>query len=111
MRENLVKKLMAATKCAACGRSYRADDVSILGHEDDLWFVTVSCSACEARYLVAAVIREGSGPGVVTDPAEVERKIFRSVPAITTGDVLDMRGFLENFDGDFYRLFKQQGLE
>ena len=111
MRENLVKRLMTSTECAVCGRHYRVDDVSVLGHEGALWFLTVSCSACDAQYLVAAVIGEEGVPEAVTDLTEAEQDRFERVRVVTADEVLNMHEFLRSFDGDFYRLFGQAGLE
>ena len=111
MRENLIKKLMTASKCTVCGEHYRVDDVSVLGHEDNLWFLTVSCSVCQAQYLVAAIIQEESTPEAVTDLIEAEQGNFDWVEAVTADDVLNMHDFLTDFDGDFRRLFGQRGLE
>ena len=106
MKENVVKRLMTSTKCNVCGRHYQADDIGILGHEDELWFLTASCSVCDAEYLVAAVIKEEeSDPVAATDPANVE--IVWLEDGVTTEDLTDMRHFLEEFDGDFVQLFER----
>lgn len=111
MRENLVKKLMASTKCAVCGWHYEAGGISVLGHEDDLWFLTVSCSACDTRYLVAAVVKDESVPEAVTDLTEAKMGRFEMAKVVTADDVLNMHDFLSSFDGDFPRLFERGGLE
>jgi len=105
MRENLVKRLMTATKCTVCGQHYRMDDISVLGHEDDLWFLTVSCAACNTQYLVAAVVKEDGVPAVVTDLTEAEQERFERVQTVTADEVLNMHDFLTGFNGDFHGLF------
>ncbi len=105
MKENLVRRLMTSTKCNVCGRHYQAEDIGILGHEDELWFLTASCSACDAEYLVAAVIKEERDLVAATDPAGVE--IAWLEDGATTEDLTDMRHFLEEFDGDFVWLFER----
>ena len=111
MRENLVKKLMTSTKCTVCGCYYKVGDVSVLGHEDDLWFLTVSCSACDTQYLVAAIVKVDSVPEVVTDLTEAEMGRFESFRVVNADDVLNMHDFLSSFEGDFARLFEQGGLQ
>ena len=111
MRENLVKKLMTATKCTVCGQNYRVDDIGVLGHEDDLWFLTVACGTCNTQYLVAAVMKEGRVPAAVTDLTEAEHERFKRVQTVTADDVLNMHDFLKVFNGDFHGLFGQDGLE
>ena len=87
------------------------DDVSVLGHEDELWFLTVSCSACDTQYLVAAIVKVDSVPEVVTDLTEAEMGRFESFKVVNADDVLNMHDFLSSFDGDFSQLFERGGLQ
>ncbi len=107
MEESLIKKLMASMKCSACGQCYEVDNVDVLGHEGDLWFLRVFCPACQARYLMAVVVNEDRVPEVITDLTEAELDKFKSVGVLTADEVLDMHSFLKDFDGDFSRLFSQ----
>ncbi len=81
--------------------------IDVLGHQGDLWFLQAFCLACQARYLMAAVIKEDRVPEVITDLTEVELDKFRNVGVLTADDVLDMHNFLKGFDGDFSQLFSQ----
>jgi len=105
VEESLIKKLVASVICSVCGQRYKADNIDVLGHEDDLWFLRVSCPACNTQYLVAAIIREDRVTEVVTDLTEAELDRFRNMDKLTPDDVLDMHNFLRDFDGDFPRLF------
>jgi len=108
VEEGLIKKLMASIKCGVCGQRYEIDNINVLGHHEDLWFLSALCPACHARCLVAAVIREGRVPEVTTDLTEAELDRFKSVSMVTTDDMLDMHNLLKGFDGDFSRLFSQE---
>ena len=108
MEETVIKNLMASTKCVVCGQRYEVNNIDILGHHEDLWFLRVLCSACCTQFLVAAVIKEGRKPEVITDLTEAELDKFRNVGVLTADDILDMHDFLKNFDSDFSRLFTQQ---
>ncbi len=108
MEEGLIKRLMASIKCGVCGQCYEVDNINILGQQEDLWFLSASCPACHTRCLVAAVIKEGRVPEVITDLAEAELDKFRKVGVLTADEVLDMHNFLKDFDGDFSRLFSQE---
>lgn len=107
MEEGLIKRLMASIKCGVCGQRYEVDNINVLGHQEDLWFLSASCPACHTRCLVAAVIREDRLPEVTTDLTKAELDRFRNVSRVTTDDVLDMHNFLKGFDGDFSQLFSQ----
>ncbi len=104
VNESVIKKLMSSIKCAVCGQRYEEDGIKILGHQEDLWFLGVSCPVCHTRCLAAAVIREDKALKVITDLTEAEQKKFRNVARLTADEVLDMHNFLRNFDGDFSRL-------
>ena len=108
MEENLIKKLVASVKCSVCGQRYKAGNIDVLGHDEDLWFLRISCPACNTEYLVAAIIREDRVAEVITDLTEAELDRFRNMDRLTADDVLDMHGFLKDFDGDFSQLFSRK---
>ncbi|MDI6815218.1 MAG: hypothetical protein QMC90_03980 [Dehalococcoidales bacterium] len=99
---------MASIKCGVCGQRYEVDNIDVLGHHEDLWFLRVFCSTCRAQCLVAAVIKEGRVPEVITDLTEAELDKFKNVAKVSADEVLEMHDFLKDFDGDFSRLFSQK---
>jgi len=107
MDERYIERLMATIKCGVCGQRYNGGDIKILGHRDDLWFLSVSCPACHSRGLVAAVLREERLPELVTDLTEEEFAKFSDAESVSVDDVLDMYNFLKRFDGDLSSLFSQ----
>ncbi len=108
MEEGLIKRLMTSIKCGVCGQCYEIDNIGVLGHRQDLWFLRASCSACRTQCLVAAVIGEESEPEVITDLTEAELDRFRDAGRLSADEVLDMHNFLKGFDGDFSRLLSQK---
>jgi hypothetical protein len=108
MEEGLIKRLMSSIKCGVCGQHYEVDDINVLGHQEDLWFLSALCPACHTQCLVAAVIREGKVPEFITDLTEAELDRFRNAGKLTANEVLDMHNFLKDFDGDFSQLFRQR---
>ncbi len=108
MDEGKVKELMATVTCAVCGRRYDPGNIRILYHEQDLWFVSVVCQACNTKSLVAALIKEGSGSPVVTDLTDEEMARFMEGFPVSADDALDVHAFLEEFDGDFAGLFEKK---
>jgi hypothetical protein len=57
---------------------------------------------------VAAVIKEGKPPELVTDLTEEEYAKFRDVEMVCADDILDIHNFLKAFDGDFWHLFSEE---
>ncbi len=108
MEEGLIKRLMTSLKCGVCGQGYEVANINVLGHNEDLWFLSAICPACHTRCLVAAVIKEGKVPEVITDLTEAELDKFKNAGSLTDDEVLDMHNFLKGFDGNFSRLFSQR---
>ncbi|MCL4459587.1 MAG: hypothetical protein M1577_06725 [Chloroflexi bacterium] len=84
------------------------DNVRILGHQDDLWFLMIICNHCRSHGLIAALIKEEHITEIVTDLTPREMEKIREAAAIGADDVLDMHEFLQEFDGDFLSLFRGQ---
>ncbi len=108
VEEGTIKKLMTSAKCSACGQGYEAGNIDVLGHHEDLWFLSVFCPECSTQYLVAAIVSEEKVSEVITDLTEAELDRFRGAGGLTVDEVLDMHNFLNDFDGDFYGLFCRQ---
>lgn len=108
MDESNIRKMMVSAKCSGCGQQYEIDNIEILGHHEDMWFLSVYCVACRAQYLVTAVIDEEGAPETVTDLSAAEMEKFRDTESLKVDEVLDMHSFLKKFDGDFSRLFSEE---
>ena len=108
MEETFIKRLVASIKCAVCGQHYEIDNINVLGHDENLWFLRTLCSACHTQCLVAAVIKEDRAPEVITDLTAAELDRFKNMGVVTADEVLDIHNFLKDFSGGFSRLFSQQ---
>ncbi len=107
MDERLIKRLIATIKCGTCGQNYREDHVDIVKHDDDVWFLNVFCPSCKVKSLVAAVIKREKDIEAVNDLTGAEITRFEHLDVVDGDDMLDMREFLKNFDGDFSTLFQK----
>ena len=108
MEESLIKRLIASIKCGSCGQNYQEDNISVIEHSEELWFLRVFCSSCHVKSMVAAIIREEEKAEVITDLTKAELAKFKGVDRVRVDDMLDMRNFLRDFDGDFPRLFRKR---
>ncbi len=108
MDERVIKKLVSNMKCAVCGQHYEASNVHVLGHRDDMWFVGIFCTSCHSQGLVAAVVKEGNLPQIVTELSDAEESKFAASDLVGCDDVLDVHDFLSDFDGDFSKLFSSR---
>jgi len=102
-----VRQLLENVKCVVCSNEYEEADVAIMGQQEDVWMLMVSCRHCATQGIILAMVKEEEHVEVLTDltPEELER--VKDLPAISTDDVLDAYRFLRNFDGDFEKLFEE----
>jgi hypothetical protein len=107
VEENLIKKLIASIKCGVCGQNYGEDNIEIIEHSEEMWFLKVFCPSCQVKCLVAAIIREDDKSEVITDLTESELERFKNMKGITEEDLFEMHRFLKDFDGDFPRIFRR----
>lgn len=105
MDEHFIKKLMSTLKCGVCGQHYETNNVTIIRHQDKMWFLSIVCPSCHSQALVAAVVKESKQGEIITDLTEVEVAKFTGKEPIKADDALDVHNFLKNFDGDFFKLF------
>lgn len=107
MREAFLRRLFSKVSCGVCGQQYDAANIKILDQEDGLWVLSVYCGSCGTQGLIAAVVQDGNITDVITDLTEAEYERFDGSQAVGMDDVLEMHGFLKEFDGDFSGLFSQ----
>lgn len=120
--EKQIKKIVLnrMERCSVCHHSFAPEDIHIVSRKPDLWTMVVGCNECNSRSFVAAVLGDGDpeqaqlalrklseqGSEIDVDHSDL---ILSEEPAgdpVTIDDVLDMHGFLKQFDGDFHRLFR-----
>lgn len=107
MDDKFIRKLLSNMKCGICGQRYERANINVLGHREDLWFLSVFCPSCKSQGLVAAVIKEGQPPELITDLTAGEQE--RLSAAVDSDDLLNIHSFLREFDGDFVSLFCENG--
>lgn len=109
-------------RCAVCHSPYDEDDINVVSSRRDVWMMVVECEVCHARNFVAAVLKDGDPDQAkvalqkMSEEAGIGEPSFElgelsaaaqepAGPPVEAGDVADMHGFLNSFDGDFRRLF------
>ncbi len=107
MDESFLKKVFSTVKCGVCGQKYQVFDVKVINQEDNLWFLSASCSHCQTKGLIVAVIEDSKAVEFVTDLKENEFNKFAQCEVVCSDDVVNMHNFLREFDGDFVALFSE----
>lgn len=88
--------------------------------DDRIWDLAVVCHRCYTMSLVRAIVQEPAwqrrsdrsavpAAGPLHELGPLERAHFRTLSPVGMDDVLDIAGFLADFDGDFQRLFQGRG--
>lgn len=112
-------------RCSVCHRHFSTDDVHIINRQPDMWTMMVECTDCHSRNFVAALMNDGDAGEARLALRELSDTIAQelapetqqiatpeeSAPAgdaVDANDVVDMHQFLDEFDGDFKRLFQRQ---
>lgn len=111
MDEKFIRKLLSNMKCGICGQPYDSSNIHVMGHREDLWFLSVHCLSCKSQGLVAAVIKDGELPEpveAVPELTEADIKKFAAFSPVDSDDVLDMHTFLKEFGGNFSSLFPEE---
>jgi hypothetical protein len=105
--------------CTVCGRALIEDDLRVLGHDKDTWFLVVVCHNCSTQGLIAAQVKEliagkeligkNEDSVILTELTNSETNRYRSATPLASNDVLDMHQFLQTFNGDFATFFGATG--
>ena len=96
-REDALRHHFAHHSCKVCHNRQQPESLLILVRRARTWVIMAACANCHHR-----------GIFVVSFPKAEQRANAAAVQAaISSRDVIEMRGFLEHFDGDFLSLFGQ----
>lgn len=105
MDSKYIRKIMSNLKCGICGHHYKSANINILGYQSDVWFLNVSCQSCNSMALIAATFKKEKQSPFVTDLTKAEMSKLHDTEAITSDDIIDIYSYLQEFDGDFTKLF------
>ncbi|MFQ5343035.1 MAG: hypothetical protein ACE5F6_15965 [Anaerolineae bacterium] len=121
IERNDVVEMAARTRCAICKTPYGRRGVRLVGRRGRGWTISVTCMNCgSVGRMFASVDATGAGGSIRVDYAAARKpRIMYDVtydewwasqqrPPVSSDDVLDIHRFLQNFDGDFARLFGEE---
>ncbi len=103
--EKVLCKAFSSVECELCGQHYEPANISVMGHRNGWWFLSIYCSVCKRKRSAVVGVGIGQPTQVVIEPTVAEGGKL-SAP-IDFDDVLDMYIFLKDFDGDFHSLFSE----
>lgn len=112
-------------RCVVCHREYEIGDITSLQRKPGVWTLMVECEQCHSRNYLAAVTPDGDPEAAMLEVRSLTQQAIREIgltrerqsneilpeapdsgEPVTSKDVLEMHEFLQEFDGDFARLFR-----
>jgi hypothetical protein len=107
-----LRALLEQASCTVCGDGLAPGSARVLAEREDLAFVEMPCESCGAVTLAMISIPEGLGlPGLddietaaIPDVDPADRAPVPSAAPFAGDDVLDMHGFLADWQGGLREL-------
>ena len=90
--ENVIKHLKKTCKCLNCEGKFEYEDINVIATTNKEGLFETRCKNCQSSTIVTVIL-------------ETNVEISRIHGKITENEVLDMKNFLNKFDGDFKRIF------
>lgn len=97
--EAIIRQAQKILYCPACGRTYHLKEIKLRGIFDNTFVFQTVCSLGH----VAIFRASWSMPRPVS-----AKSLKKSIQPITLDDVIEAHTAIEEFDGDFSRLWKDQ---
>lgn len=108
----IVHQIKKNIPCPKCQESYSEEDITFIGSLwDEFTFFHAHCFQCEAESIINVNLQMDHQKMVLPKEKEPSKKRLGNAPRkgkVSTNDILDVHNFLQNFDGDFENLFRQE---
>ncbi len=102
--KNIVNHLVKTSNCKDCKNKFKQEDINILATTSTEGLFEIKCPKCNTITIVNVII------GNKQAEQEIETKYpttNRTHKKITYNDVLDIKNFLNKFDGNFKKIFNK----
>ena len=104
--QNAIKHLVKTSECLNCKEKYKESDIQVLTTTQHEGLFELRCSCCKASTIVTVLMSEESElkNRIEKQPENLERQHSK----ITNNDILDIKNFLNSFDGNFKKIFTKE---
>ncbi len=99
-----IKYLQANCPCINCGKKHRANDINIIASTKIEGLFEVHCSKCQSSSMISVMISKLAESDRPHRNLDLEAKQRQKV---SENDILDVKNFLNSFDGNFKKIFKK----
>lgn len=101
--EQIIAYLEEEVTCPTCEHGYKAEQLNIMGVTPDEVLFYTSCKKCKTQVVINVNMTPDKNKAeAITENLQVQT---RTAKGISQDDFLDMKNFLERFNGDFQTLF------
>lgn len=97
--ENTVKHLQKISTCMNCKSKYLKENIHIIATTNQEGLFEMKCSKCKDSTIVTILL---------TPEIQVkEKNLGRTHRKVSENDILDIKNSLNNFDGNFEKIFSK----
>jgi len=97
--KNIIDHLKKTSKCPECKAKYKMENINIIATTNAEALFELICEKCENKSIANVVFSE-------TNP--LYDAAGRKHRKISQDDILDVKNFLNNFDGNFKKIFSKK---
>jgi hypothetical protein len=97
--ESVIKHLQKTCTCLSCKAKYKLEDINIIATTKTEGLFETSCKKCGCSTIVTVLLT----PEMEVKDQKMQNQ--RKHGGITKNDILDIKNFLNKFDGDFKKIF------
>jgi hypothetical protein len=97
--ESTITQLMQTCECLGCKSKYTEEKINVIATTQKEGLFEMHCEKCHSTSLVTVMINKPT-------PVDGQRQ-HSKIEKISKNDVLDMKNFLQSFDGNFKKIFSK----
>lgn len=95
-----IEHIRKSCKCVSCKKKYKDEDIHVIACTKNEALMELHCEKCNHSTIVTVTLSPESPEVEIT-----EKNTHREHRAISKNDILDMKNFLNKFDGNFKKIF------
>ncbi len=99
--QSTIKQLTETCACLGCKSKYIEGKINVIATTKNEGLFEMYCEKCNATSLVTVIVSR-------TVHLEGSKRKHSRIENISKNDILDMKNFLQGFDGNFKKIFLKQ---
>ena len=97
--KTVVDHLNKTSKCPSCDGKYKKENINIIATTNTEGLFELYCHKCKANSIANVI---------ATPSSEYIAEFNRGHKGVSKNDILDVKNFLNTFDGDFKKIFSRK---